>query len=125
MTDSSLTAVQEAFLEKRRSLVPLWRYAGAVMLLMILGFAAYLFVRVPLFINPFKTIEELEAGTLTESTLVILAAMAPVLFGAMLVLLLGLVAIIYAAIGHEKQYLAIIDDLRTGDAGSSDRRQRR
>ena len=104
---------QQAFLDKRRGLIRAWRYVGPVLLLAILGFSAYLFIRTPLLINPFEVISRLEAGTLEESTTVILAAMLPVMFGGMLVLLIAIVLVMYAAIANEKKYVAIIEKLRS------------
>lgn len=111
----ALAPEQIAFVEKRRNLVRLWRWTGLGLLLLVLGFTIYLAIRTPLLINPFETISRLESGTLPESTLVIMAAMLPVMFSAALILLLALVAVMYAAIGNEKKYLAMIDGLTSSD----------
>ena len=108
---SGLTNAQQAFLEKRRKVLSLWRYAGAFMLIIIFAFAAYLYVRVPMFINPFEAIERLQADSLPQPTLEIMAALFPLLFGGLLLLLVSLVLIIYAAVANEKRYLAIVDGL--------------
>ena len=110
-----LSPQQRAFLDKRRHLIRLWRYVGVAVLLVVLGFVTYLAIRTPLLINPFEAISRIEAGTLPESTLVIMAAMLPVMFPAALILLLALVAAMYAAIGNEKKYLAMIEDLVASD----------
>ena len=108
----NLTAEQQAFLAKRARLIGKWRYVGAAMLLLIFGFTVYLLVSTPLLINPFEVISRLEDDSLPQSTIVILAAMLPVMFGALLVVLLAIVLVMYAAIANEKKYAAIIEALR-------------
>lgn len=99
------------FIERRRKLVAYWRFAGPLLWIMILGFASWVFFRSRLLIDPFEMLARLEAGDLPESTLVIMAALAPVFFSGLFVLLTVLVLILYSAISGEKRYLAIIDML--------------
>ena len=108
---TGLSPQQQAFLDKRQGLIRLWRYVGPVLLLLIFGFTAYLLARTPLLINPFEAISRIEAGNLPESTLVIMAAMLPIMFGGALILLLAIVLVMYAAISNEKKYAAIIAEL--------------
>lgn len=100
----------ERFLEKRRTLLTAWRYAGPLLLLGIGGFAAYLYFNTPLLINPFAVASGIESGSVEQSTLQLLALFVPVLFITVCFLLVVLVVLIYAAFANEKKYLAILDN---------------
>jgi len=100
----------ERFLEKRRTLLAAWRYAGPLLLLGIGGFAAYLFIYTPLLINPLVVTAGIESGSVEQSTLYMLAVFVPVLFIMLCFLLVVLVLLMYAAFANEKKYLAILDN---------------
>jgi hypothetical protein len=100
----------ERFLEKRRTLLAAWRYAGPLLLLVIGGFAAYLFISTPLLINPVAVAAGIESGSIEQSTLQLLAMFVPFLFITACFLLVVLVVLMYAAFANEKKYLAILDD---------------
>lgn len=111
---SGISERERRFIDRRRNVVRYWRFAGPLLVVMVVGFAAWLYLRTPLLIDPFEMLARLEAGEIPESTLVIMAALVPVLFLGLLVLLAGLVVIMYAAISGEKRYLAIIETLSDG-----------
>jgi hypothetical protein len=100
----------ERFLEKRRTLLAAWRYAGPLLLLGIGVFVAYLFVNTPLLINPIAVTSGIESGSVEQSTLHMLAVFVPVLFITVCFLLVVLIVVMYAAFANEKKYLAILDN---------------
>jgi hypothetical protein len=111
---SRISERDEKFIRRRRKLVRYWRFVGPLLWIMILGFAAWTYVRSRLLIDPFAMLARLEAGDLPESTLVIMAALTPVFFTGLLVLFTALILVMYGAISGEKRYLAIIDGLSDG-----------
>ena len=100
----------ERFLDKRRTLLAAWRYAGPLLLLGIGGFVAYLFVNTPLLINPVAITSGIESGSVEQSTLQMMAVFVPILFIMVCFLLVVLIVLMYAAFANEKKYLAILDN---------------
>jgi hypothetical protein len=100
----------EHFLEKRRTLLAVWRYTGPLLLLAIGGFVAYLFVNTPLLINPVAATSGVKSGSVEQSTLHMMAVFVPVLFITVCSLLVVLIVLMYAAFANEKKYLAILDN---------------
>ncbi|MGD2064516.1 MAG: hypothetical protein PVF51_13160 [Nitrospirota bacterium] len=107
-----LSAADERFLERRRTLVRWWPVVGAGMVLAILGFWGYLFLRRPLLANPFHLMHELERHALSEETLVVLAVVGSLMVLATGLILLVVVAFVFAAMANERRLIAMVDRLR-------------
>ena len=112
-----MTVKDHRFLDKRRTLIRAWRYAGPALVACLLALLVFLLVRTPLLINPFVVAEQLESGTLDESSLTVMAAILPVLFWAVLFMLAIIVVFLYVVMAREKRYLEMIDVLSAVNDG--------
>jgi hypothetical protein len=79
------------------------------MLLGIIAYAVYQYIRTPLLLNPIEVVERLRTGSIEQPTLELMALMLPIMFLTILVILAVLVILIYASISNEKKYLEIIE----------------
>lgn len=100
-----------AFLQRRRKLAKSWNLVGMLLLLVLIGVGATIFMRVPLLANPMYVAGHVKAGTLETSTMELSAVLLPIVF----LLCLGVVAVVvlfaYAMFSNERRYLAIIERL--------------
>jgi hypothetical protein len=101
------------FIKKRSFFARWWTVVGIVMLAVLGVMALWLFVKVPNLINPLHVIEQLKAGTLQQSSLVVMAGMLPIV-------VLGLLLVCCAVIGfaffsNERRYLRIIKDMQKSE----------
>jgi uncharacterized membrane protein YqhA len=107
-----LSAMEERFLDRRRTLVRLWPVVGAGMAALVVGFWGYLFLRRPLLANPFHLMHELEQHTVSEATLVVLALVGSLMNLVAGLMLLVFVGLAFAAIANERRLIAMVDRLR-------------
>lgn len=101
----------DAFLEKRRKLIAAWRVAGPLLLMLLTTLFVWLYLKTPLLINPFEVARRLEAGTLDEPTLAIMAMLLPVMISLCFLVMVVVILFVYAAISNEKKYRQTIDRL--------------
>ena len=106
-----ITERQKRFLKKRRKLIRVWPYLGTLLLLFIAVFIVWLLIRKPLLVNPFYVINGLGAGTIEQSTLLLMAGMLPIMFAACLLLLIAIVIFTFSAFSNEKKHIKVIDHL--------------
>ena len=106
---TSLSSDDIKFIEKRRQLINTWRWAGSISLMLLLLFIIWLWYSNEMLINPFGAIAAIESGSMTDTTMVIMAAMLPVMFVLALFLILLLLVLVTVSLGNEKRYLAIVD----------------
>lgn len=105
------------FLATRQQLARAWPWVGAAMLGTIIVCAAWLYLRVPLLVNPFAVAAQLRDGSLSAATVTLMAGLLPLAVLACLILALALLAFGYAAFANEKRYLAIVQRVaESGDA---------
>ena len=107
------------FIKRRGSLIRIWRYVGTAALLVIVGFSCYLFVFNPLLINPFHVMKLIEADAIPDSTLMVMAAMMPVVFLAVMFIMAVSVLFVFAAFSNERRLLEIIRKLRSNQGPDS------
>ena len=105
----NLTATEHAFVAKRRKLVAAWPWVGGGLIFALLGLAVWLWVRVPLMINPWAAIRDIEAGAVEETTLILMAVMLPITLLACLGALIAMLALFFAAFSNERKLIAVID----------------
>ncbi|NNJ72668.1 MAG: hypothetical protein HKP09_05755 [Enterobacterales bacterium] len=103
------------FIENRRRLIDAWRWAGSLSLLGLLAFILWLWYSNPILINPFGTIAAIESGSMPDTSMVIMAAMLPVIFILTLFLILLLLVLVTVSLNNEKRYMSIIDTLSDND----------
>lgn len=99
------------FIDKRKKLHRYWPIMGTTMILMMLGLVIYLFIRTPKLINPFLVIELIKANTLDPRTMILLAAMCPVLTIFLLVTVAVVIIYVWAFMVLEGRYHKILDDI--------------
>jgi hypothetical protein len=104
-----------AFIKKRSFFVRWWNVVGSIMLFVLGGMAVWLFVRVPNFINPLHVIEQLKAGTLQQSTLVVMAGMLPIVVLGLLLVCCAVIGFSFAFFSNERRYLRIIKDMQKSE----------
>ena len=97
----------------RRQLVEIVLQAGWLFML-VAGFltlivGVFMFFRYPLMFNPFELIARLEAGTLEDTTVHVMAMLLPVVMSLVLFMLFTIIMLTYAVMSNDKKYLAIID----------------
>lgn len=98
----------QAFLQKRAIMIKFWPYAAGIMLLLIMILLFWLYSNAAWLINPFETFNRLENQTLDYGTLSMMAAMVPILFNALVFILIALIILAFAVISNEKRYQKII-----------------
>jgi hypothetical protein len=107
----ALDEQQQRFLARRRRLTRFWPLGGTALLAMVLALLIGLYLRVPLLVDPFAVAEQLHAGSIEEATLLLMAALLPLLSLACFLLLVALILFMFAAFANERRYLRAIDSL--------------
>ncbi|MBN1223193.1 MAG: hypothetical protein JXB23_08075 [Candidatus Aminicenantes bacterium] len=100
-----------SFLKKRRRLAIFWPVVATLLLMGILAFLVWMFVKNPLLVNPFEVASRIDAGTIENSTLILMAGMLPIMFLACILILVVVVLFGFSMFSKEKKYLDIIDRL--------------
>ena len=103
-----MTEKAKEFLKRRKKLLELWRYAAPGLLLIIVGAGAFIYIKTPLLLNPAETLERIKAGDISLPMLQLMAAMLPLVFTGLFILLLTLIVLMHAALKNEKKYMEII-----------------
>lgn len=102
-----LTREEKAFLESRAKFARSWPIVGTAMLVGLLVLAGWLLFTRPMLINPWAVLSGLEAGTIPDSTLAVMAALLGVMLTCLFVV--GVVLILFSvAFSNEKKHIAII-----------------
>jgi len=104
-----LSEEDQRFLTKRIRLLQTWRYVGAILLFMSVGLGMWLFLSKPLLSNPFVVMTQLENDAVPQATMVLMAAMLPVVVLMCIVLTIMILVFVFSAFSNEKKYLAIIN----------------
>ena len=99
------------FLKKRSFFARWWNVVGSMMLAVFIGMMVWLFIRVPNFINPLQVIEQLKEGTIHQGTLVVMAAMLPIMVLGLFLVLCTVIGFVFVAFANERRYLRIIKEL--------------
>ncbi len=110
----ALSKEQRDYLDKRRKILRFWPFAGPFLPLGIAGLAIHLYVNTPLLIDPYEVLSRIEAHSIKQSSLEIMAVMLPITFIAICFLLVMLVVVMYAAFANERRYLEIVGEMERG-----------
>lgn len=103
-----LTREEELFVEGRAKFARSWPIVGTAMLAVLLLLAGWLLFTRPMLINPWAVLSGLEAGTIPDSTLAIMAALLPVVMLTCLFVLVVALILFSVAFSNEKKHIAII-----------------
>ena len=109
-----LTPKEEAFVKKREKFARSWPLVGAAMLGVIFVFAAWLWFSTPLLINPWVVLSGLDAGSIEDATITLMAGMLPLVMITCLFLLVVALVLSFAAFANERRHIAIIRRLTGG-----------
>ena len=111
-----LLPADKGFIEKREKRAKYWPFFGIASLAAIVAYGAWLWLRVPYLIDPWHTIEQLEAGQLSESTMAVMAAMLPLV----VMLLLGVVFVVvllwFVPFRNERRLIRMVRQLESESA---------
>ena len=106
------------FIKKRIILVRWWSIAGSVMLAVLGGLMLWLFVRVPNFINPLHVAGQLQAGTLEQTSLEIMAVILPIVVLGLLLVCVVMISFGFVVFANERRYIQIIEEIQGGGDGN-------
>jgi hypothetical protein len=106
-----LNQSQIDFLERRRKLLKLWHYVGAISLIVLFGLVLFLKLNTPQLIDPYEVLARLESGAIDQTSLETMAILLPVMVILVCLMLIILVAMMYMAFSNEKKYLKILNKL--------------
>lgn len=106
-----LSSADKAFIEKRERRVKYWPLFGAALLATVSAYVAWLWLRMPHMVNPWFVIESLEAGTLPESTIGIMAVMLPVVMAVLLVFAIAVVLLWFVSFYNERRLIRLVRKL--------------
>ncbi|MGD2127870.1 MAG: hypothetical protein PVJ33_13005 [Lysobacterales bacterium] len=108
----NLSPMDRLYLEKRERMVRYWPWAGGALLLALLALAGWMWWNVPHLVNPWAVSMEIRAGTLSEASTLLMAAMLPVLALTFLVFAVVVVVLGFAVAANERRLLRMLR--RTG-----------
>ena len=119
VSDEVLTKQQQEFLTRRGKLQRAWRITGPVVLVGLVVAGVILFFNYPLMFNPYESVTRLDAGTLEDTTVQLMALLLPIAILMVFVMLVVVVLLVFAVIDNDRKYLAIIQRLLpTPDTGA-------
>jgi hypothetical protein len=104
---NQLSEDDRRFLERRRMASKAWPYLRVILIVAILGVAAFLYIRSPSMLNPFETAQRIKAGTLEPGTIRLMASLLPMMFWLCLIVLAVAVIVMESAAAQERRYLSI------------------
>jgi len=107
----TLTPSDQAFIEKREKRARAWPWLGSSALVMVAGYAAWLWVKTPQLIDFRWVVAQLEAGTLAESTLLVMAGMLPIVMSAFLVFAFLVVLLWFLPFRNERRLILMVREL--------------
>ena len=113
-----LLPTDKAFVEKRERRTKYWPYYGASLLVIVAAYGAWLWLETPHLINPWRVIESIEAGTLSESTMGIMTVMLPLVMAALLVFAFVVVLLWFVSFNNERRLIRLVRKLEADSESS-------
>lgn len=107
-----LSKADKAFVEKRERRAKYWPLSGAALLVTLVTYGAWLWLKVPHLINPGHVIERLNAGTLSESTMGVMVVMLPIVIAALLVFAFVVVLLWFISFRNESRLIRLVRELQ-------------
>ncbi len=109
---TALSDKDEAHLRRREGLIRRWPWVLVPLLVLFLGLGIYAWFRVPLLFNPWAAIAALEAGSIEDTTLMMMAMMLPIAMLATFGLSLCLLLFLAVGLSNEGRLIRIIRRLQ-------------
>jgi len=103
-----LNEKDRALLDRRTQLQRWWPWAGTGLLAAVAGLWGYLLLRESLLVHPWALMARIEAGSVSDGTLAALALLGSVGFLALGIVMLAVIALLWAALKNERRLLDII-----------------
>lgn len=104
----SLSQAELLFVDKREKFAKHWPAFGFGILFVLAAFASWLWLKVPHLINPWIVGVGLEKGTLPDSTIVLMAAMLPIVMLFLLVFAGAVVLLAFVAFSNERRLIQLL-----------------
>ena len=106
-----LSPADKAFVEKRDRLGRYWPWLGGFSLALVAAYGGWLWARTPQLINPWWVIERIETGTLSESTMAVMAVMLPIVMAAFLVFTFIVILLWFVSFHYERRLIGLVRGL--------------
>ena len=107
----NLSAQETSFIEKRNALARCWPITGSILMIVIALLCVWLLISRPLLVNPWHVLSQLRAESISESTLILMAAILPVAVLMCLVLTIVIILLGFSFFSKERKYIAMIHRL--------------
>ena len=85
--------------------------------MLVAAYSAWLWVKMPYLIRPWRVIESLETGALPESTMGVMAVMLPFVMAMLLVFAFLIVLLWFVAFYNERRLIRLVRKMETLPAG--------
>lgn len=114
-----LSQADKAFIEKRERRAKYWPLFGAALLVMVITYGTWLWLKMPHLINPWHVIERFEAGTLSDSTMGVMAVMLPIVMAVLLVFAFAVVLLWFIPFRNECRLIRLVWELQKASEGDN------
>lgn len=94
---------------RRRRLIRIWPVVALLLGTLTVGFYAWAFIQRPILVNPLHVLELMQTGNLDSATQALLAVTAPMLFLAVGLLVLLLLAFVTAGLVSEGRLMRVLE----------------
>jgi hypothetical protein len=122
--DMKLSPADKAFVERREKRGKSWPWLGVIALAMVAAYGVWLWVKMPQLINPWWVSERIEAGTLSESTMGVMAVMLPFVMAAFVAFLFIVVLLWFIPFFHERRLIQMVRRLEAGQESGEENGQK-
>jgi hypothetical protein len=102
----------QAYVRRRTRLQRWWPWVGGLLLAAILGLWGYLFASGSLLVNPWALLQRLERNDIGEGTVAALAVLGTMGFLSLGIVMLAVLALLWAGMRNERRLLDIIRKLQ-------------
>ena len=106
-----IAVTDEHFVNRRRAYVRSGPIVLGACLVLIVGFGIWAYAYQPLLANPFEVARQIQAGTIDDITVSLMAVMLPIAMLLSIGLTGAVVALCWAWLSSERRYMRIIDSL--------------
>lgn len=104
-----LSEKEQKFINNRRKLIKFLPLGGWSCITILVTYLTWSYLKTPMLFNPFLVHEKILNKQIKQTTLELMSLMLPVAFSALFIVMIFLVAFMFAWNSLEKKYLKIID----------------
>ncbi|MCB1761625.1 MAG: hypothetical protein KDI27_00620 [Gammaproteobacteria bacterium] len=121
----SLSSADKYFLEKRERRTNYWPFFGVALLLLVVVYGVWLWVKMPHLINPWQVVASIEAGALSDSKMGVMVVMLPVVVDTLLLFTFVVILLWFVAFYNERRLIRLVRrleaDIKSGEMNVPDR----